>query len=106
MSYAGKTVRIKARGDAPVQFGIAMNEPNDGVLMVDIKSPAEYAGPVDDVLVEDVDIVELEYGFDDPVVGEVSCDGEPQARLLSNRTEGKPWVKYWLNGAFDKEFLS
>jgi hypothetical protein len=41
---------------------------------------------------------EQEFGYDDPVLGEVSCSDERQARQMARATKGKPYVKSWENG--------
>lgn len=48
--------------------------------------------------------MEYEYGYDDPVLGEVSCSDEEQARSMATATGGEAWIKTWKDGEeFAKE---
>ena len=57
MSYHGKRVRLIPTEEAPEQFGIAMNDPCDGLLLVEILTPEEYAGGVE-VNLDEVELME------------------------------------------------
>ena len=43
-------------------------------------------------------MTDLEFGADDPLLGEVSCDDENHARAYARSVEGRAWVKTWANG--------
>jgi len=43
--------------------------------------------------------MDFEYGYDDPSLGEVSCDDETSALELAGKTGGQAWVKSWKGGA-------